>query len=113
MTSLLQFTGTIGADGVHLMFYLVGPDEPPRWRGDYTHTSTDPQDMYKCAECTRQHPVIYTAARKPCGLFGPWVQFRYLGKVQVPDLSTPIRVPRLPRGAKRMTNEDATRYWHS
>lgn len=56
-------------------------------------------------------PPLYRIFRKPVGMFGCWVTFRYNGDVHAPDLSVPIRVEKLPRDAVRLTDEEAARYW--
>lgn len=106
MTSLLQFHGKVDADGVHLVFMLEKPSETNPY-------GNDPVETFQCPECGGEHSVLHTAIRKPAGLWGHWVVFRYLGDEHVPDLSIPISVPSLPRGSVRMTDEEAADYWHS
>jgi hypothetical protein len=66
----------------------------------------------KCTICEGEHPQIGVAYRVPCGMCGCWVQFRYLGEIQVPDLSIPISVPRWPEGTKLLNQEENSRNWH-
>jgi len=54
---------------------------------------------------------LYRIWRKPRGMFGCWVVFQYNGKEQVPDLSIPIAVHKLPRDAEPLTDEEMQRYW--
>lgn len=100
MSSLLQHHGPVSRTrGIGLVAYKADA------QGKGVEFET-------CPRCGRQHEVLYVFYRKPAGMFGNWVVFRYLGEEHVPDLSIPIRVPELPRGAKRMTTEQAARYWH-
>lgn len=94
MSSLLQFNGRIVGRKVGLLFQVDG------------------QEM-DCATCGRKHPAIFEAFRRPRGMFGCWVIFEYNGEKHVPDLSIPITVDRLPRDAKRVDDQDASKYWHS
>jgi len=95
MSSLLQFTGKTGKRGVQLQF--TRKDEP----------------VYRCSICGGAHQRIYTAWRKPVGMFGCRVVFRYNGEEHVPDLSIPIEVDKLPRGARPRTLIESDRIWHS
>jgi hypothetical protein len=54
---------------------------------------------------------LYRIWRKPVGMFGPWVQFRWNGKLHAPDLSVPIAQINLPRDAEPLTDAEAARYW--
>lgn len=54
---------------------------------------------------------LYRIWRKPAGMFGCWVVFRYNGEEHVPDLSIPIGVDKLPRDAEPLTDEEAASYW--
>lgn len=54
---------------------------------------------------------LYRIWRKPCGMFGCWVVFRYNGEEHVPDLSVPIGVYKLPRDAEPLTDDEAAAYW--
>lgn len=54
---------------------------------------------------------IWTAPRVPCGIFGPWVVFRYNGEEHVPDLSCPISISKLPRDAKPMGMAECLEAW--
>lgn len=100
MSSMLQFDGKVGRRGVRLEFYVA-------WSG-----SGNPADTTLCTRCDRSHPHLWYAWRKPAGIFGCWVQFRYNGETHVPDLSLPIPVFKLPRGAQRMTIEENAEAWH-
>ena len=99
MTSLMQFQGETGRRGVRLEFVVENPDG---WG----------TELVKCADCGREHPRIHVAWRKPAGVFGPWIVFRYLGEEHVPDLSIPITVPVLPKGAVPLSNEETGQAWH-
>lgn len=106
MTSLTQFTGPeakIDSRGVGLLFYETHIDG---------HSGFD---NFVCPLCGKLHPVLHRAYRKPRGLFGPWVVFRYNGQDHMPDLSIPIKVEagELPMGSERLTDEASAIYWHS
>lgn len=104
MSSLLQFNGDVSYRGVGLQFVLR--DKEAEWN----HAPAEP---VPCATCGKDHERIHVAYRKPCGMFGPWVQFRYNGEIHVPDLSIPISVERLPRDAQPLSDEENERMWHS
>lgn len=105
MSSLLQFSGQIDRKrGVGLLFYL----ERTLANG-WQHEDVE---SAPCSSCGRDHPQLYRAWRKPRGMFGCWVVFRYNGCDQVPDLSVPIAVERLPRDAKPLSTDEAAEYWH-
>jgi hypothetical protein len=130
MSSLMQFRGTSSSRGVDLQFVQIrkvqrvigeaanvfGPIDYSRPgftdRGfvmvdeEYTDTFTDPATG-------RPLPYIWTAPRKPCGMCGCWVVFRYNGEEHVPDLSIPISVEKMPRGAVRLSQEESLKLWHS
>ena len=126
----MQFRGSVTRRGVDLQFVqirktvdVVGeaaniygpidysdPHHTPRGftieRDEYVDTFADPATG-------RPLPIIHLATRKPCGMCGCWVVFRYNGGEHVPDLSVPISVERLPRDAKRLTPEESLRIWNS
>ena len=103
MSSLLQFGGVVDHRGVGLLFYTTTD-------GDLLSQETD---QYLCGRCGRKHSNLWRAFRKPVGMLGCWVQFRWDGKIHAPDLSVPIPIARPPRGAEKLTDEEATKYWHS
>ena len=107
MSSLLQFSGETGKQGVGLEFYLIWKKPDPLCV--FTEV---PTELETCAICGKQHPRLWRFWRKPIGLWGPWVVFRYLGEEQVPDLSCPLSLEKKPRGAERMTLEESCRAWH-
>lgn len=116
MSSLLQFNGAIGKKGVQLQAYRVervwtkGSYDCPRyfypWSVPHTITirtwsySDREVELEHCPQCDREHPKLYGFWRRPRGMFGCWVVFRYLGEEHVPDLSIPIQLEKLPRDAK-------------
>lgn len=103
MSAAMQFSGPVSRKrGFGLVFYLA--------TGQYGRDVVEEQT---CAQCGQSHPVIYRAWRKPAGTWGCWVVFRYNGEEHVPDMSIPIAVNRLPRGAQRLDTDAAARYWHS
>jgi hypothetical protein len=118
MSSLLQHHGGRSADGrrVELMCYQVkkgadwerynGPDayQPNQ---DST-TFTDPVEVDG-----NGNPVLWRFFRKPKGMFGQFVVFRYNGEDHVPDLSVPIQLFKLPRDAERVPEEVSNNYWRS
>lgn len=129
MSSLLQFNGTVSRRGVDLQFCLIrkvskvigeaanvygplnygSPDFVDRGfvtvRDEYVDVITDPATG-------RTLPRLAIATRRPCGMFGCWVVFRYLGAEHVPDLSVPISVERLPRGARVCSNAETIALWN-
>ena len=124
MSSLLQHRGQIKDGKVELLMYLV--KKGPEWEGyngpESYHPSPDSTTFCEDAEpviLTRPDGTksacakLYRIWRKPVGMWGCWVVFRYNGKEHVPDLSVPISVLKLPRDAKPLTDEEAARYWFS
>ena len=104
MSSLLQFNGeTDRYRGVRLEFVF---------RPDNLGWNEPSPDKVFCEECKCFHDTIYVAWRKPRGMFGPWVIFRYNGVNNVPDLSIPISVNKLPRDAKRLSKDETINRWH-
>jgi hypothetical protein len=119
MSSLLQFNGTVDKRGVGLEFikstkvkqYFYGLDK--QTLEQWVSESKDYDEKHLCTICGQLHPRMYVAFRKPCGMFGCWVQFRYNGEVEVPDLSIPITVKKYPKGAIRMSDVESSRMWHN
>jgi hypothetical protein len=119
MSSLLQFRGKVDKKGVHIEVYKTIPGRKEiEWE-----TGTDGgrptmnwgaswEETFECSKCGKIHPILYTFARKPAGMFGCWVQFKYNGEIHVPDLSCPYGVGKLPKGSKRMTQEESEKAWH-
>lgn len=112
MSSLLQHHGGRSSDGrkVELLFILTKPSSNPILAssatcGDVAETFVGPDG--------KTHPVLYRVYRRPVGMLGCWVVFRYNGGEHVPDLSVPISTFRLPRDAERLTDAEALRYWGS
>jgi len=115
MSSLLQFRGKVDREGVHIEVYKTIPgvreiEYPPD--KDEAVFGANWAEPFICSKCGRRHPILYTFARKPAGMFGCWVQFRYNGEIHVPDLSCPFGLDELPKGSKRMTQEDSEKAWH-
>lgn len=102
----MQFSGEVTKEGVHLQFTHTTPNEC------YPDSETlgDRTDVIYCPG-GKVYSRIWTAVRKPCGMFGCWVVFRYNGKEHVPDLSVPISVFKLPRDAKPMSIENTIKTW--
>jgi hypothetical protein len=119
MSSLLQHHGGRSPDGrdVELVCYLVA--KGPEWEiyngPDSFHPAWESTTFTVARELIpgTPHPVLYRFYRRPAGMFGPWVVFRFHGREQVPDLSHPIALFRLPRGAERMTDTEARNHWAS
>ena len=103
MSSLLQHDGEIVGNKVVLKMYKIT-------KKDYNETDSEP---FLCHKCSRYHPILYKVSRRPIGMFGHFVVFRYNGAEHVPDLSIPIAVEKLPKDAKAMSVEDCAKYWHS
>lgn len=104
MSSLLQFDGNISSRGVQLQFY--------RMQNGKSYGSPS-LDMFSCHKCGGEHELIGLAWRKPAGMFGPWVRFRYLGSTHAPDISGPIAVPAWPIGTVVQSPTESMRIWHS
>jgi len=131
MSSLLQFDGEVDERGVGLLFYATDngkcygkdletlPCARCEGIGEYPTPSSPPgapsQTNTVCEVCHGRpnQSVLYRAFRKPAGMFGPWVLFRYLGETHAPDLSVPIAVPEIPRGAVRLADSEIRAYWAS
>ena len=105
MSSLLQFNGTISKKGVHLETYKCKRLDDFPYREDL--------ETYKCNVCGREHPHIYIFIRKPIGMCGCWVVFRWNNEEHVPDLSCPFGLEKMPRDAKRLNEEESSKIWHS
>jgi len=129
MSSLMQFSGKTGRKGVELQFYQVEPggfytahftgnwnENGPIYEGKdyhpYPESSCHPVDDVTCIKCGKCHPRLHVAWRKPCGMFGVWVIFRYNGAKNVPDLSVPIALYKLPKDARPLTDSENSVYWH-
>ena len=129
MSSLMQFSGNISGRGVELQFYQCKPHGfyMPHFTGEYDANGPiyEGQDYHEysegtgpateeviCSKCGKLHPRLYVAWRKPVGMFGCWVVFRYNGEEHVPDLSIPIALYKLPRDAKPLTDDQNSEYWH-
>lgn len=104
MSSLMQFDGRINSKGVGLICMLdSGKSYKERDEGN-------PHNAKEMIEGTNL-PVLYEFFRKPVEMWGAWVVFRYLGEEHAPDLSIPLTLNELPRGATRIPDQAALRYW--
>ena len=119
MSSLLQFRGKIDKKGVHIEVYKTIPGvREIEWKQDNPYHPSrivfgaNWEETFVCSKCGGNHPILHTFARKPAGMFGCWVQFKYNGEIHVPDLSCPYGVDKLPKGSKRMTQEESEKAWH-
>lgn len=100
MTSLLQHDRGLERDGsVRLIGYVEG--------------NIGPHGAAEVIPDSGGLPVLYKFYRRPRGLFGPWVVFQYNGEMEVPDLSIPIRFEKVPKGAVRLSDDEALAYWRS
>lgn len=118
MSSLLQHHGGRSKDGrkVELLCYPVKKGE--QWEkycgkdaynpNPNSTTFCDPVELD-----TSGNPHLYRFYRRPVGLCGHWVVFRYNGSEHVPDLSIPIALHKLPRDAEKLTDEESVKYWKS
>lgn len=104
MSSLMQFNGDINKRGVGLQFYRIETENV------YPEKE---MDTFVCSQCGRIHPRIAVAYRKPKGMCGNWVVFEYNGAEHLPDLSIPISVVKLPKGASVLTDLQSEEIWHS
>jgi len=110
MSSLLQFNGQVQRKGVGLEMYLTR--KVPVLGLGFEHFQDESVERIDCPQCGGKHEQLYRVWRKPVGMFGCWVVFRYNGKENVPDLSCPINVEKLPRGAEKLSAEDNAKAWH-
>lgn len=111
----MQFTGRVDRAGVHLQAILVHRVDKhfgPEPHQVYQTTEDNEEHLFDCPKCQKKHPRIFTFVRKPAGMMGCWVVFRYNGEEQVPDLSCPISLEKLPRDARAMTDEESAEAWH-
>jgi hypothetical protein len=108
MSSLLQFDGETGRRGVRLEFAHPATFEAQS-DGPYLWIQREP---VPCETCGKLHAQLYTAWRRPVGMLGCWVTFRYNGETHAPDLSLPINVERIPRGAVKLTPAENAARWH-
>ena len=106
MSSSLQLNGRRTAKGAVLEFYLVHPLK------DCEYCQVDAEDPVICFTCGKGHPQLYRMWRKPKGMFGCWVVFRYLGKDRCPDLSCPMALEEVPYGSEKLTLEENAKAWH-
>lgn len=116
MSSLLQFNGTCSRRGVDLQFVKVRTEK--RWIGSPDLAGSFQMDHKVDADTFvapdgKTYSHIYIATRKPCGMLGCWVLFRYNGETHAPDLSVPTSVEKMPRDAKRLSAEESLKIWLS
>ena len=108
MSSLLQFQGSVTRKGVELEMYRT--IENPRYSG--SAICGDVAELAPCVQCGKTHARLYKVTRKPRGMFGCWVVFRWNNEEHVPDLSCPIAVFALPKDAKPVSDEENAILWH-
>ena len=120
MSSLLQFNGNVSQRGVELQFVrVVKTADWDRYNGPTSYMPspestafTEDAERHTCTVCGKEHARIHVAYRKPAGMFGCWVVFRYNGAKHVPDLSIPISVFTLPKDAVALSDADSSALWH-
>jgi hypothetical protein len=110
MSSLLQFNGRVDTRGVHLKFVQIEKQNVQVSEKVSYQRDVDTDGFYANG---KWYARVWTCPRKPRGMFGPWVVFMYNGEEQVPDLSVPISVTKLPRDAHPLSIEECLKYWHS
>ena len=116
MSSLMQHHGGRSPDGrkVELLCYQVkkGPDwEKYNGPSSYnpspnSHSFTEPTELDSSG-----NPRLWRFYRRPAGMFGCWVIFRYNGMDNVPDLSCPLSMFNIPRGAEKLSDEESVKHW--
>lgn len=117
MSSLLQHHRGVGRDGkVQLLAYLV--KKGPKWEKYNGPTAYRPSpDSTTFTEPVEvdagKHPRLWEFYRKPKGMWGNWVVFRWSNEEHVPDLSVPIMLFEMPRDAKRLSEEESIAHWMS
>lgn len=107
----MQFRGAVRPGQVGLQVYLTKTTFP------YPELPNCPKDvdaepLVPCKRCGQSHSQLYILWRKPRGMLGCWVVFRYNGEDHVPDLSCPHGVEKLPRDAQKLTAEENAAEWH-
>jgi len=113
MSSLLQFRGKVSTQGVHIEVYKVDNSRKEiEHDGGRVIWGANWVEPFKCSSCGEIHPRLYSFARKPVGMMGCWVMFRYNGETHVPDLSCPHGLDRIPRGAVQHSFEESEELWH-
>jgi len=105
MTSIYQSNQPITRRGVGILCYLHNPD--------IRFPKDDALEVVHCLVCGKDHPQLYRFFRKPVGLWGHWVVFRINGSEEVPDLSIPLRVIKLPIGSSKLSRDENDKEWHS
>lgn len=116
MSSLLQHHGcttTPKRGRVELLMYLTHEEPYPHTDRITKTVDSEPVKYTRPNGSLTTCPKLYRVWRKPVGMWGCWVVFRYNNEKHVPDLSVPIGVDRLPRDAEALTHDEATRYWFS
>ncbi len=108
MSSLMQFNGKVSKRGVALEFYQTRESDKDYLKG--SETCGDITDFIACPG-GKVLPRIWTAERKPAGMFGCWVLWRVNGETHSYDLSCPIGTFKLPRDAKPMPIADCVAAW--
>jgi hypothetical protein len=73
----------------------------------------EPVQLTRPNGTTATVPRLYRIFRRPIGMWGCWVVFRWSNEEHAPDLSVPISVYDLPKDAKPLTDEEAAAYWFS
>ena len=126
MSSLLQFNGKIDKKkGVGLLAYKV--EKGPEWdkyngplSNNPSPTSTTFAQPSEVFTATRPSDgaqvrleILYEFFRKPRGMCGHWVVFMYNGEEHVPDLSHPMGLFKIPRDARRLSEEESAERWFS
>jgi hypothetical protein len=116
MSSLMQHTGEVSNGKVELHAYLVtkGKDWEKYNGPDAYKPSPDSTTFTDYAELDSSgNPHLYRFWRKPAGMFGCWVVFRYNGGEHVPDLSVPISLFKMPRDAEKLSDAESVAHWKS
>ena len=119
MSSLMQHHGGRSPDGlrVELVANLVEKDaDCDTYHGPAAYQPNPEATSFTHAVETipgTTLPRLWKFYRRPAGMFGCWVVFRYNGKEHVPDLSVPLQLFKMPRDAERMSDEDAIKHWRS
>jgi hypothetical protein len=111
MSSLLQFRGSTKGGKVGLQVYLEKEEDVPGLGFKHSR-KVDAEPLVKCTKCNGSHSQLYILWRKPVGMCGCWVVFRYNGEEHVPDLSCPFGIDKLPRDAIKLSPEQNSEEWH-
>ena len=119
MSSLLQHHRGVESNGkVQLLAYQVEKTEKwYKYNGPESNSpSPDSTTFTDNADLTEDgYPFLWEFYRKPKGMWGNWVVFRWNNEDHVPDLSVPMSMFdfQMPRDARKLSAEESAKHWKS